>query len=172
MPPPPNPRMMMVDPRRWTANIPVVQPPCHCSNGAAKSVKSKSMEDVRDFVVEWEKDYNGNNVAPRVRGRLEARRSMENLLDSGGGGRKGSSPKEVRLRQRLPLPNGRSNGDVQFSIQVGGVLVLNSLWLSPELLWSYRVLKKHRNFISKFLKYYNSYKTLHNISTVLKFTKM
>lgn len=81
------------------------------------------MEDVRDFVVEWEKDYNGNNVAPRVRGRLEARRSMENLLDSGGGGRKGSSPKEVRLRQRLPLPNGRSNGDVQFSLQVGGVQV-------------------------------------------------
>ncbi|CAH1132936.1 unnamed protein product [Ceutorhynchus assimilis] len=110
MPPPPNPnRLIMMDPRRWAASIPrndgvIVNhqqpPPCHC-----KDQKSKSMEDVRDFVVDWDKDQNGNNIS-RIKGRLEGRRSMENLLD---GNRQGA-----KLRQRIM---GRVNGGPYYDYQ-------------------------------------------------------
>ncbi|XP_050301770.1 WD repeat-containing protein 47 isoform X5 [Anthonomus grandis grandis] len=108
MPPPPNPnRLVMVDPRRWPKKETFSPPPCHCHNGAknssgtnghAPNPKSRSMEDMREFVVDYENDYNGNMVAPRVRGRLEGkvdgRRSMENLLER-------NSPPGVKLRHRL-----------------------------------------------------------------------
>lgn len=125
MPPPPNPnRLLMMDPRRWATSIPrsdgVVspnQPPCHCNvqnapNGvvAVPNQKSRSMEDVREFVIDWEQDHNGNNVSPRVKGRLEGRRSMENLLD---GNR--VSPQGAKIRQRIM---GRRNGGVYYGQQV------------------------------------------------------
>ncbi|XP_060535834.1 WD repeat-containing protein 47 isoform X2 [Cylas formicarius] len=78
MPPPPNPRgMMMMEPRRWTGGVARSEPPCHCG-------RSRSMEDVRSFIVDWESDHNGNKVSPRTKGRLTGRRSMENLLDGDG----------------------------------------------------------------------------------------
>ncbi|XP_066250658.1 WD repeat-containing protein 47 isoform X4 [Euwallacea similis] len=108
MPPPPNPnRLLMMDPRRWTAPPQPQQPQpplCQCNgSGGTRSVKSKSMEDVREFVIEWgEKDYNGNDIGPRVKGRAEGRRSMENLLENGG---KRGSPPGMRLKP------GKMNGD-------------------------------------------------------------
>ncbi|KAF7273228.1 hypothetical protein GWI33_014055 [Rhynchophorus ferrugineus] len=93
MPPPPNPnRLLMVDPRRWANSMARSEgtfqnhPPCNCNgHGSPPPVltqqKAKSMEDVREFVVEWENDHNGNKVSPRTKGRMEMRRSMENLLE-------------------------------------------------------------------------------------------
>ncbi|XP_015608710.1 WD repeat-containing protein 47 isoform X4 [Cephus cinctus] len=56
-------------------------PPCTCSVG-----RTRSLEDVRSEISEWEdyNDENGNHVTTGHKGRMQSRRSMENLLEVEG----------------------------------------------------------------------------------------
>uniref|UniRef100_A0AAR5PH22 WD repeat-containing protein 55 homolog n=1 Tax=Dendroctonus ponderosae TaxID=77166 RepID=A0AAR5PH22_DENPD len=104
MPPPPDPRRWFAQaspqlipqgpPWRWSHKMVTkpkvaaqrVNPPCHCSVGGGVK-KSKSMEEVRGVVVEWEND--------RSRAGLDGGRSMEDLLEG-----RGSICPVVQLRKR------------------------------------------------------------------------
>lgn len=83
MPPPPRP---LVEQPRRRAGAQVHDPPCRC--------KSKSLEDVREVVVDvgrdYDEDFNGNRVFGRERRREKSQgdngKSMDNLtVDVGGG---------------------------------------------------------------------------------------
>lgn len=77
-------------------------PPCTCSVG-----RTRSLEDVRSEVSEWEEynDENGNNL-PVIKNGLHGRRSMENLLDVDGREKFDKSGKLDRIDESNDKVNG------------------------------------------------------------------